>query len=523
MRNQASPSAKGPVALRPQEGTLVLRGYGVRVSVERRHLSVTDNLAGERRTGALHHATSGLRRLVVIGHTGFVTFEALRWLADAGASFTQIDADGQLIATFGGGANDVARRRAQLAAATNESGLAAVRGLLERKLRGQAATLNQFQPGSAEALAAIGDAARQLATANLEEMRWHEAVAASAYWSALAPIAVNFPRREQPRLPKHWRTVGPRTSPLTGRPRSAVTPFQAMASYCYAITENQARIAIGAVGFDPEIGLLHAERRSRNSFALDVLEPLRPEVDSFLLDLVTTRTLSAAHFVEMRDGHCRLTPDLARSLAMTGPRWTRRLEELLAFVGKTIERPTSGPHAPVSQSAKGATPRTGRLHRMTAAEGRSVVRVFPKSVCVECGGALARGLRYCAVCKGRQQRESVTAARPAALAAVAALRAEGRDPTHGGAARQRRGASTSAQEAAVQEAGGRAKDGAEMRARFKEAFGPVLRDVPIRRLCLATGLSPSYWSLIRRGLRVPHIRHWAVLATLVAPHSAPQP
>ena len=505
-------------ALKPRDGILVLSGYGLRVSVERRHLIVEDGVGRGRRAGALHHATSGLKRLVVIGHTGFVTFEALRWLSDAGAAFTQLDSDGHTIASFSSGANDVARRRAQLAAATNESGVVAVRGLLEKKLRAQATTLVRFQPGRLDALAVIASAAAQLVDKSLDEMRWQEAVAASAYWSALASLTVSFPRREQDQLPDHWGTVGPRTSPISGKTRLAVTPFHAMLNYLYAILEVEARIASTVAGFDPEAGLLHAERRSRNSFAHDVMEPLRPAVDAYLLDLLAARTLSVRDFNEMRDGHCRLTPDLARMLARSGPRWKAGLEELLAFVGKTIERPSEGRRNPIDREA---TTRTGRLHRITTAQGRSATPVFPKTVCVDCGGALARGQQYCARCKGRQQRQSVTAARPAAVATVAALRAEGRDPTHGGAAQRRRGMSAAAQEAAVQDAGGRAQDAAAMRTRFDREFPDKLQGVPVHRLCEATGLSPSYWSLIKRGMRVPHVRHWAVLAALTAPSSFP--
>src|SRR5690349_21214024 len=79
------------------DGLLVLNGYGVRVSVERRHLCFEDGFGGERRSGRLSRATAGLKRLVVIGHTGFITFEAMRWLHDVGAAFVHIDADGVLI------------------------------------------------------------------------------------------------------------------------------------------------------------------------------------------------------------------------------------------------------------------------------------------------------------------------------------------------------------------------------------------------------------------------------------------
>jgi len=66
---------------------LALTGYGLRVAVERGHLSVADGVCEERRSGRLARATAGLKRLAVLGHSGIVTLEALRWLHDVGAAF----------------------------------------------------------------------------------------------------------------------------------------------------------------------------------------------------------------------------------------------------------------------------------------------------------------------------------------------------------------------------------------------------------------------------------------------------
>jgi hypothetical protein len=44
---------------------------------------------------------------------------------------------------------------------------------------------------------------------------------------------------------------------------------------------------------------------------------------------------------------------------------------------------------------------------------------------------------------------------------------------------------------------------------------PAIQAIPVRRLAEATGLSALYCSQIRRGLRVPHPRHWNTLLILV--------
>ncbi len=517
-RRDESERTPRPQPHRPADGTLVLSGWGVRLSVARRHLTFEDGIGPDRRTGALHRATSGLKRLVVLSHSGYITLDALSWLHDVGAAFVQLETDGTLIASFvPPGTNDVARRRAQLAAAASERGAEIVRYLLTMKLRGQSETLARFQPTDADARGAIEIAAARLGTTNLDEMRWYEAIAASAYWTSLATLPVRFPLRERSRLPEHWTTVGPRTSPLTNSPRAAVTPFQAMLSYLYAICENEARIAIRAAGLDPEVGFLHAERRSRSSFALDLIEPLRPQVDSFLLGMLQARTLSVSDFVEARDGRCRLTPDLARMLSHAGPRWAPRLASLLeSIVGMLEKRAPASGRAEVSRPTPQppATIRVGQLHRLTAAKGRPGNPLMPKTVCVVCGGRLARGLLYCSDCRGVQQQASIRAARAAAVATVAALRAEGHDPTHGGAAAARRRDVAATRQREVREAGGRTRDVAASRLLFNREIRPGLQRLSLRTLTEATGLSPSYWSLVKRGKRVPHKRHWAGLRRL---------
>src|SRR5262245_59458380 len=107
-----------PATITPMRGVLVLSGYGIRVGVERRHLVVSDGIGRTRRAGRFTRASRAVRRLVVIGHTGTISFDALRWLHDTSAAFVQIDADGTLISASGpAGLDDARLRRMQALAA----------------------------------------------------------------------------------------------------------------------------------------------------------------------------------------------------------------------------------------------------------------------------------------------------------------------------------------------------------------------------------------------------------------------
>src|SRR4051794_10380453 len=143
MRRQAIDSLAGwPADLVPPNGVLVLAGYGLDVRVWRGRLRVRDGIGRDRREAIVHRATGRLRRVVVLGHTGSISLEAIRWLADVGAGYLQIDADGRVLAAFGPqGTDRPGLRRAQARALDTPEGDNIVHGLLGEKIAGQAETL----------------------------------------------------------------------------------------------------------------------------------------------------------------------------------------------------------------------------------------------------------------------------------------------------------------------------------------------------------------------------------------------
>src|SRR5436305_4509243 len=134
MQSKATASPASPADLTPPGATLVLLGYGLRVRVWRGRLKVADGVGRDRREAIVHRATGRLRRLVVLGHTGSISLEAIRWLADVGAGFLQIDEDGRVLAAFGPAGTDRPRlRRNQARAMDAEVGIRITAELLRRK------------------------------------------------------------------------------------------------------------------------------------------------------------------------------------------------------------------------------------------------------------------------------------------------------------------------------------------------------------------------------------------------------
>src|SRR6266849_5399823 len=107
-----------------KSGVVTLYGYGIRVQVNAGHLLAHDGIADERRTIRLPRVGHGLRRLVMIGSDGFITLEALRWLADQGAAFVMLDRRGKVLTVTGPVApSDAKLRRAQALALGNGTAL----------------------------------------------------------------------------------------------------------------------------------------------------------------------------------------------------------------------------------------------------------------------------------------------------------------------------------------------------------------------------------------------------------------
>jgi CRISPR-associated endonuclease Cas1 len=515
MRPQPTSSvAAWPDDLTPPRGVLILSGYGLDVRVWRGRLRVADGIGRDRREALVHRATGRLRRLVVLGHTGAVSLEAVRWLADIGAGYLQLDADGRVLAAFGPqGTDRPGLRRAQARALDTPLGVDIARRLIAEKVAAQAQVLVRSGPAIADAtVSAMADASARLHVAvTRDDLRMAEAAAAGAYWSALSGAAVQFARRDVDRIPAHWLALGSRTSPLTGGPRLAGNPANAILNYLYAILEGEATIAARVVGLDPGLGVLHADQQNRDSLAADLMEPVRPVVDRYALELLARRTFAADDFFETRQGVCRITPPLARELALTAPDWGRAVGRVAEDVARLLEAgDASRARWPVATPLSGRNRSRGR-GREAAPRGPGPELPVLRG-CVECGAPTVGRRRTCGdACEAeaRAARDR-TPFEGAGVRALAALRAAGVEPVDE-AARQRLGARQRERQREENAWNAAHPERADAEV-FRREVLPAIQGVPLRELARRAGLSVAYCARIRRGQEVPHARWWEALA-----------
>lgn len=151
--------------------------------------------------------------------------------------------------------------------------------------------------------------------------------------------------------------------------------------------------------------------KSRPSFALDLIESVRPRIDNFGLDLLQRRTFWKAEFVETDDGHCRLRPPLTHELAETLPMWAKELAPMAERIAHLYGDALGGKYVastPLTQeNSRAARAIVKARQKMASAIASSSVKAQhpastiagKKSDCLDCGSPVTnhRHVR-CAAC-----------------------------------------------------------------------------------------------------------------------------
>ncbi len=502
--SKAIPTIQWTEALTPQHGVVTLFGYGITVRVDHGHLIVEDGIGTARREARFPRVGHGLRRLVVIGSDGMVSLAALRWLADQDAAFVMLDRGGSVLATTGPvRPSDARLRRAQALAHESGAALRIVRDLIDQKLAGQE-RLTRDKLRDSIAAQTIAQARTAVTTAEtIPGIRQLEALAGHAYWSAWHTVPIVFPRRDVRRVPGHWRTFGTRLSPLSGSPRLAVNPPNAILNYLYAVLESEARLALAALGLDPGLGVLHFDSRTRDSLACDLMEPVRPQIDAYLLDWIMREPLRREWFFEQRDGNCRLMGSFAVRLSETAPTWARAIAPMAEWVSRTLWSTIPKPTRQLSPATRLTQ---GRRREAKGGPSSLPARPAPRppAVCGVCGMPITSGRRYCAGCAVTVSRENLIAA--AKLGRVAGHSREAR--TRQAEAQRRHAAAKRAWQASSQPLW-------LDKETYIRKIQPLLSGVKVPVLSAALGISEPYAAEIRGGRYLPHPRHWHALAKLV--------
>jgi hypothetical protein len=89
------------------------------------------------------------------------------------------------------------------------------------------------------------------------------------------------------------------------------------------------------------------------------MEPIRPDVDAFVLDLLEAHVFTSREFVELPNGVCRVRAPLTHDLALTLPRWRLLVAPVVAHLAQAFRQ------ALRDRSGTAAAPRTLKCARLS--------------------------------------------------------------------------------------------------------------------------------------------------------------
>lgn len=336
-------------------GVCVADGFGVRLTVERGALQVTDGIGPHRRVRSFAKATHGLSRVVLTNpYGGYLSWDALRWLSAIGVGLSVVGADGTPRFLSNHRLTDDARlRRQQAFASAHPVGLGIARMLLKGKLDGQARNLREYF-GELSDAATVEKLAQDLEGAEtVDECRQLEASAANLYFAAWAghpACSPTFAVKDRPRVPQGWLVYDTRRSVTRGTtgPRKACHPTNALLNYCFGLLEAVTIDACHAVGVDPGLGIVHQDYRGRQSMALDILEPVRPLVEAMILDLLARRAFRKAEFGDGPDGVVSCRAPITHELAELMPKMTDFVAPYAERVAHLLGQAMNGRYTPAT-------------------------------------------------------------------------------------------------------------------------------------------------------------------------------
>lgn len=311
---------------------LILNGHGVSMRIENGALVIRD--------GFTHYPQKQIQyrffprdfelptRIMLLDGSGTLSFNVLSWLADQGVALARIKSEGSvaIVASGAGYAGDRKKIEWQLEMrAEMAKRLAFAADLIRRKIASSIATLEAHIPASplrdmaiAKAYAGIERLERETFS-DMNAIFAIEGECASAYFRSWQGLPVQWKGIARRPIPQDWHAYGLRSSLATGvkaENRNASHPVNAMLNYAYAVKLAKVQIEAIAEGYDLTIGIMHNSKRGSHAWALDMIELERSAVDAKVLQFVRDHTFAPADFILRKDGCCRLSPQLARAVAL---------------------------------------------------------------------------------------------------------------------------------------------------------------------------------------------------------------
>ncbi|MCH9657473.1 CRISPR-associated endonuclease Cas1 [archaeon] len=300
---------------------LLITGFGTSINVDKRKLIITNRLKDTRMEFYPHKINHD--GIIIDGHTGNITFEAMRWISKHNINLTLLNWNGQLLANVmpeqpKSGKLRVKQYQKYLDSTERfEIALKIVQTKVEHSLN-LLEELSRFYESvdfvkirklvEKEDLFLLGimkNSENQDISKSIKQLMTYEGRIAGIY---LENLTVIFNQ-----LSPEFHFTG-RKNKTNSRNYNASDEINALLNYGYAILESEIRKAINAIGLDYSIGFLHEINQSRTPLVYDIQELFRWLIDVSVIQLLEEKGIKKSDFIITENYHTRLGENVAKLL-----------------------------------------------------------------------------------------------------------------------------------------------------------------------------------------------------------------
>ncbi len=274
---------------------LHLSGWGVKVKVRnlrtRSDIVITDGRQDgkEGNTQTFRPRRIPYDSIILDGHSGYLSLQALHWLSRNKVPVFILNFDGSVISSILPPMPVKADLRAAQFRAANDrkTKFDIAKAIVKAKIARSLQVLDWLaERYDIEKLARLtkGDALRLGKSAHVSDLRSVEGRVAKRYWDAVRSV-----------IPECFDFQGRMTS---SRQNNASDPMNAALNYAYGVLEGEVRRAINAVGLEPSAGFLHefSDYQTKQSLVYDLEEPFRWLADVSVIQAFESGVLDLTDF-----------------------------------------------------------------------------------------------------------------------------------------------------------------------------------------------------------------------------------
>jgi CRISPR-associated protein Cas1 len=301
--------------------SLLITGFGTSINVDKRKLIITNKLKGTILEFFPHKINHD--GIIIDGHTGNITFEAMRWLSKHNINLTLLNWNGQLLANVmpeqpKSGKLRIKQYQKYLDSTDRfEIALKMVQTKVEQSLN-MLEELSRFY--ESVDFVKIRKSTEKEDLLLLDIMKNSENQDISKSIKQLMTFEGRIARIYHDNLTKIFNELSPefhftgRKNKINSRNYNASDEVNALLNYGYAILESEIKRAINGIGLDYSIGFLHEINQSRTPLVYDIQELFRWLIDVSVIQLLEEKKIKKSDFILTENYHIRLGETVAKLL-----------------------------------------------------------------------------------------------------------------------------------------------------------------------------------------------------------------